>query len=221
MVEKLENIGFWRIVEILVPLATPLAVAAFAFLFNFWESERDQRNALEQERIARYALIPAFMDALTGSDPSKKELAVRSVTAILGDDGETLLSGLPPAQVASLSAETQQIITDATNTRATTLVDGLYNTDPSASLDALRALTLSGPRPDSVIPIMLDYGTNNSENLGGVTNSLKYLKAVDQSALVTWTPAIDSFLARVESSNQGENSALIDEVRSRLQDGTF
>ena len=212
-----EKVGVWRIIEILVPLGTPLAVAIIAWTFNSSESARDQRNKIEQERIARFALIPAFMDALSGADEKKRTLAVRTVIAILGAEGTALLAGLDQEQVAALSLEAQQVVTDAANDRATQLVTALYDSDISTRTSAYRDLLLSGLNDEKVIPLVISQGLANKENLSGLSNTLNYLKMADQTAINKWSDEVLKFVDVVESSGPTTKS-LAEAVRSRLPD---
>lgn len=210
-----EKVGAWRIVEILVPLGTPLAVALIAYFFNTAESSRDQRNKTEQERIAKFALIPAFMDALSGDDEKKKTLAVRSVTAILGNDGEVLLAGIAGNDNAALSAEAQQIVDDAVRSRSTELANTLFSPRATERNLAFRDLVLSGISAEQVIPIIVHNGLENKDNIEGVKASLEYLQNADYRAINKWSKEVSTYIQAVENNGPATN-ALAQSIKERL-----
>lgn len=205
----------WKAAEIAVSCLIPISVVLIGFILNSAQASRDERANAEATRVAKFSLIPAFLDALTGQDTHKKELAIRTVTAILGSDGETLLSALPRDQVAALDIETQEIVKVASNARAEGLVTGLFDKNIMTRLDSYRELTLNPPNTPTIVPLIIERGLENTSNPLGMTTALNYLASAPETTISGWNTEISDFLAIVQAETP-DTQFEVQTVKDRL-----
>ncbi|MEO8883846.1 MAG: hypothetical protein ABI377_10625 [Devosia sp.] len=84
----------WELARLLATILTPLAVVIVGTYLSAEASRRSEQDAQRQATLARIALIPSFIDALTSSDARKQMLAIRAIDRVLPDDGPAILQGV-------------------------------------------------------------------------------------------------------------------------------
>lgn len=221
--EPAKEFNRWEKANVFLAVLTPLAIAGAGYYLSETANERAmdlsrqqaaiaQANADREDRRERLALIPTFIDALTGDDQKKKELAIKTIRSILPDDGPTLLVGLEGEQTAALSLESRAVIDSA----ALSLANDIFSQSFRKRDRAYMAMASGAIHNDAVVSSLLSNIKANPRNEDGVVNALRLLNALPPESLTPFTVGLRETLPLV-SSNGDVTNALTTAIEEKLQ----
>jgi hypothetical protein len=213
----------WEKANVVLAFLTPLAIAGVGYYLNEKANDRAtafsqhqsalaQANADREDKRERLALIPAFIDALTGPDQKKKELAVKTIQTILPEDFTVLLVGLEEEQTAGLSAESKAVI----NSAAVSLAEDIFSHTYSTRDRAFTVLASGSIDNDEVVRTLLSNVKADPTNEDGVVNALQLLNRLPPESLTPFAASLREAFPLV-SSNGDKTSALTQAIEKKLQ----
>lgn len=202
----------WEKADVLFKALIPLVIFGLGFAINKQISERAEEAAIQRDHLQRMSLIPSLIDAITSENMARRQLAIRTVNAILPVDGPALLTGLDATSLTpELRAEVDGLIASGT----AVLVDQLFATDRQTRLNAYAALTSANFDESPIVEYMLKSSSQRMDNKNGIVNVATYLAQASPATLAKFGDAIKQFGEKARL-NGPQTSALIDQIYSRI-----
>lgn len=214
-IEKARDDRTMEVWKLVVGVATPLAVVSVGIYFDRQLDQRAAEAADRQDRLSRLALIPEFMDALTVNQKDKQVLAIRSVSAILPEDGQKLLEGLQGSDV-ELSEDAQGAIADELiDPLALVEVNRMFSHIKSTRIAAFERLISGDFQDRDVIRATIYRMATDINNSNGVYNALTLLNRFSGEELKFAENELARLLPRT-FSNGPRTSNLADQLLKKL-----
>lgn len=174
----------WHRWQYVFATLTPLAVLVTGVAINFAISSAESDRADRQEKLARYALIPDFIDALTGADKKKSSLAKRTIYQILPkEEATSLLEGVI-SNGSSEEAATGDVSTSTNSANPVTFAaTALFSDQRSNREAAYELLRRGGYDNEEVAKALTIQIGQDTKNINGVFNAMKILSYMSKSDL--------------------------------------
>lgn len=174
-IEKSRKDRTLEVWKLALGVLTPLAVVGVGIFFDRQLEQLAAKAADRQDRLSRLALIPEFLDALTVSQQDKQVLAIRSVSAILPEEGQKLLEGLQGSDL-ELSEDAQGAIADELiDSLALVEVNRIFSHIKSTRIAAFERLISGDFQDHDVIRATIYRTATDLGNSNGVYNALTLL----------------------------------------------
>ena len=225
-----------------LPLLTPLAVAYFGYMLSHSldqaklamdsaKADSEIRSAEVASRVNKVKIISDFMEALSGLDALKRELAIKAILIALPDEGPDLVRTIALGRNAPAASPVGRVPTstpvdttpqaaaqDALAVRRDQLIAALFADAKPTRLSAFAAFQAGWSQDETVIQPLVAYALRNLANKSGVVNTLTFLK------LAGFAPTRDSDAGRMiqdlaakAHANGPETARLADETLARLR----
>lgn len=189
----------------LTALATILVPAAIALAGHFIaqglkqaeissEEKRAEQSHLIAEantKIAQATLINTMMKSLTSPNPQERKLAVQAVLIALPEQGPVLVRTIAQSdEDTSVQAAAQSSLQE----RVGTLVRGLFSEDARVRIGAAQDLIVGWRNDPNVVQELVQFASNNRDNVNGVYNTVVVLNEFTPRALDEHREQVLSFL---------------------------
>ena len=189
----------------LTALATILVPAAIALAGHFIaqglkqaeissEEKRAEQSHLIAEantKIAQATLINTMMKSLTSPNPQERKLAVQAVLIALPEQGPVLVRTIAQSdEDTSVQAAAQSSLQE----RVGTLVRGLFSEDARVRIGAAQDLIVGWRNDPNVVQELVQFASNNRDNVNGVYNTVVVLNEFTSRALEEHREQVLSFL---------------------------
>lgn len=216
----------WDIAQAIGGLLLPAAIAYGGWYYSEAQSraqivssqqmhERDVAVANVGARVNQASLVATFMEALTGDDPERRNLAIRAVLIALPEEGPDLVREV---QVSTSDTSTARYAADALDTRRDVLIDRLFAPRGEDRIRASQDLLRGWGTRAAMVPALIRRARQEPTNANGLYNVLGVLVQMDAGALRAARADVEPFLGEAERAPAAgaRIRALVQQVRSRL-----
>ena len=214
-IEKAQRNRTLEIWKLALGVLTPLAVVGVGIFFDRQLEQRAAEAADRQDRLSRLALIPEFLDALTVRPQDKQVLAIRSVSAILPEDGQKLLEGLQGSDLKLSEGAQGAIADELIDSQALVEVNRMFSHIKSTRIAAFERLISGDFQNHDVIRATIYRMATDLSNSNGVFNSLTLLNRFSGEELRFAENELARLLPRT-FSNGPRTSSLAEQLLKKL-----
>ena len=206
----------WHRWQYVFATLTPIAVLIAGIAINWAISSAEEDRAAQQDKLARYALIPDFIDALSGDEKKKQILAIRTIYQVLPEEeAKNLLEGVIGDNSGEEDSVGETSAPIGVSNPVTSAATALFSDEKSDREAAYELLRRGGYDNADVAEALTGQIGRDTQNLNGVFNAMKILSYMSKSDLHNIEPDLRALLPIV-SENRPKTKAFADAIKATL-----
>jgi len=222
----------WDKLQIIGTLLIPASIGVAGLLYsNAMQRAQIESASIQNEREVAIAsinaqvnqaqLLSTFMDALSGSQPLKRAIAINAVLIGVPVQGKQIVELISkndtdkPAQLVAVKALVS---------RRTELITNLYSTDKSTRVAAGNEISNTWINDQATVDQMINtmnYALDNpgyySDADNGIYNCLALLRQADKKVLKDKRQAFDKLFSRLPKENT-KTIQLAQDIQTKIKD---